>query len=181
MRLFSLLLVLCLSLSTAFAAQSGFRGFTALPKPLGVSAIPFSDPGGNTVTIGAWQGQWLLLNVWATWCAPCVAELPTLQGLGLSNPRLQVIAVSFDTGKTTNDINAFLAKRNIGPFAGYMDSTRALQTALRSSGIPMSYLINPQGQIVARYRGAANWADPLVAQDVNRWMSAGAASSASLP
>lgn len=182
MRLLSLLLISLIAASPALAeVKMKYRGFAAVESPIGVAAIPFADPNGNQVTIGAWQGKWLLLNVWATWCAPCVAELPNLQKLALTHnmPQLSVAAVNVDRGKTNGEINAFLAEKKIGGFAGYMDNTRALQTALRSKGIPMSYLIDPNGRIVATYRGAANWVDPMVYVDLKRWIKAGTTSNTS--
>ena len=180
MRLLSLLLILCLSTLPAHAEQK-YRGFTASQKTLGISAIPFSDPYGRQVTIGSWQGKWLMLNLWATWCAPCVAELPTLERFAYAKhfPNLAVAAVSLDVDKTGEEINAFLAQRNIGPFAAYRDTTHAMETALRSIGLPMTYLIDPMGKIVATYRGSANWADPAVVQDLNRWINVGTTSNTS--
>lgn len=180
MRLLSLLLILCLA-PLAVSAEPQFRGFTPAKKILGISAIPFSDPYGRQVTINHWQGKWLLLNLWATWCAPCVAELPTLEQFATTQafPNLAVAAVSLDVNKTSGEIGAFLKQRKIGPFAAYQDSTHAMETALRSIGLPMTYLVDPAGKIVATYRGSANWMDPAVIQDLNRWINAGTTSNTS--
>ncbi len=175
MRRLWLVIMLCALGFPALATEMPFRGLEKLNTPVDASLARLQDPSGATITVQKWQGAWVLLNVWATWCAPCVAELPTLDRFARTHtfPNLTVIGVSVDANAQPGRIQQFLQMHNIGRFAGYLDSDTMVQELFNASGLPMTYLLNPQGVAVAQYRGGANWLDPKVAQDVKRFMSSG--------
>ena len=82
----------------------------------------FEDPDGESVQLSAFEGKPLLLNLWATWCGPCVKELPTLDALAAERAgRLQVVALSQDSGGREK-VDAFLAKARLGTLEPYLDS-----------------------------------------------------------
>lgn len=144
-------------ISANFARE--FAALRRATEPLMLPDEEFYDREGRKVRFSDFKGQPLLVNFWATWCAPCVVELPSLDALQkYYDGKLQVIAVSMDINKDQDEINEFLSKREIGPFAGYYDMDGNLARTMDMRGIPTSYLIAPDGHILYRFEGDANWA-----------------------
>jgi thiol-disulfide isomerase/thioredoxin len=102
------------------------------------------------------------VNLWATWCAPCVKELPTLNRLSQSNKALQVIAVSQDSGPHPSVV-AFLDGK-APDLAPYQDSKMALSGKLGAEVLPTTILFDAKGREVWRYVGDLDWTSPEAAR-----------------
>ena len=129
------------------------RSHQGKPAP----ATEFKDPAAKTISIATFKGTPVLVNLWATWCAPCVKELPTLEALEAAQKgKLAVIAVSQDmTPKST--VDAFLAGKKLGRFAAYHDSDMALSLDLGAQVLPTTILFDATGREVWRYTGDMDW------------------------
>ncbi|QDP20533.1 TlpA family protein disulfide reductase [Sphingomonas xanthus] len=128
------------------------------PSPVTV----FRDPDGGTFTLSKFRGTPLLVNLWASWCAPCIKELPTLQQLESAHAgdgRLAVIAVSQDMAPQ-GSVDAFLAERDLGRFAAYHDPEMGLSSALGTQILPTTILYDAGGKEVWRYVGDLDWTGP---------------------
>jgi thiol-disulfide isomerase/thioredoxin len=138
----------------------------AMPAPLAAEtkapAVPksaFVDAGGGKHSIGDFKGRYVLVNLWATWCAPCVSELPSLVKLQAAVPGLKVLAVDVGHDKTDNAA-AFLKSHNASALGTYVDTELALLHAFGAYGLPTTVLIDPSGKEVAKAQGPADWASP---------------------
>lgn len=118
--------------------------------------IQFLDPDGEKVSLAAFEGKPLLLNLWATWCAPCVAEMPTLDRLA-QKEGLQVLAVSQDIEGQEEKVAAFFKKRKLSRLEPYRDPDMALMTAIEAEVLPTTILYDADGREVWRMTGAADW------------------------
>ena len=118
-------------------------------------AAPFTDADGKPVRIADFAGRPVLLNLWASWCAPCVKELPMLDAIGRSG-RLQVVAVSQDSGPQPS-VKAVLAKLGVGGLGAYHDPSMSLSGALNAQVLPTSVLYDATGREVWRYTGDLDW------------------------
>jgi thiol-disulfide isomerase/thioredoxin len=118
-------------------------------------AATFTDAAGKPVRIADFKGKPVLLNLWASWCAPCVKELPTLDAIGRSG-KLRVVAVSQDSGPQAS-VKAFLAKLNVAGLGAYHDPSMSLSGALNAQVLPTSVLYDPAGREVWRYTGDLDW------------------------
>jgi thiol-disulfide isomerase/thioredoxin len=126
-------------------------------------AAEFNDPAGKPVTIAAFKGKPLLVNLWATWCAPCVKELPTLDKLAAGGA-IKVVAVSQDSGPHPSVV-AFLKSHRIGTLEPYQDSNMGLSGALGPDTVlPTSILFDANGREVWRYVGDLDWTSPEAAK-----------------
>jgi thiol-disulfide isomerase/thioredoxin len=128
----------------------------------------FDDPDGETVTLASFEGKPVLLNFWATWCAPCVKEMPTLDRLAArQSDKLQVIALSQDTGGR-EPVDAFFSKAGLKALEPYMDPKLALMGELRVDVLPTTILFDAGGREVWRVTGEEDWtgarAAALIAQ-----------------
>lgn len=137
----------------AVQAKGVDRSHRGRPAP----ATVFSDPDGEETSIAALGGKPLLVNLWATWCAPCVKELPTLDRLAAARgDTLAVVAVSQDMGPH-NSVRAFLDKLGIDRLGAYHDPDMALSSALGAEVLPTSILYDSQGRELWRYVGDLDW------------------------
>jgi thiol-disulfide isomerase/thioredoxin len=123
----------------------------------------FNDASGKPVTIADFKGKPLLVNLWATWCAPCVKELPTLDKLAAGGA-IKVVAVSQDTGPSPSVV-AFMKSHGIGTLEPYQDARMGLSGALGPDVVlPTSILFDANGKEVWRYVGDLDWTSPEAAK-----------------
>nr|WP_242653520.1 TlpA disulfide reductase family protein [Sphingomonas jatrophae] len=120
-------------------------------------AIPFTNPDGGPATLATFRGKPLLVNLWATWCAPCVAEMPALDRLAVRDKaRMNVIVVSQDlAGKRA--VDPFFAKQKFAALQPYLDKQNVLMTALKTENLPTTVLYDARGKEVWRVNGALDW------------------------
>jgi len=119
----------------------------------------FHDPGGGDISLADFHGVPVLVNLWASWCAPCIQELPTLEKLEqaqAADGRLGVIAVSQDRAPKAS-VDAFLADKGIARFAAFHDPEMALAGALGVQIMPTTVLYDADGREVWRYIGDLDW------------------------
>jgi thiol-disulfide isomerase/thioredoxin len=132
---------------------------TAAPK------APFAGGDGRDVHLSDFAGRPLLVNIWATWCAPCKVEMPTLDALAaLEEGKTSVIAVSQDLeGRTP--VQAFFKATKIGNLEPYTDSDNQLLSAIGgNASLPTTILYNSDGIEVWRVAGSVEWDDAEVAK-----------------
>lgn len=123
-----------------------------------VAEVTFVDGDGNERSLNDFQGQVVVLNLWATWCAPCRKEMPSLNRLQakLGGDDLEVVALAVDRGDIAK-INAFYAELGVSNLAVYHDPTAKAGRTLRAPGLPTTLVIDRQGHEVGRVLGDAEW------------------------
>ncbi len=141
---------------------------TADPQPAPTST--FTGPDGRTMRLSDFQGQVVVLNFWATWCAPCVTEMPSLAKLqaAYANRPVKVVAISVDRAADEADARTFLAKH--GPLTFYADPKFAMPFALnpRVAGLPTTVIYDRDGKERARLAGGADWSGPEARAVIDR-------------
>ncbi|WP_374409263.1 TlpA family protein disulfide reductase [Pelagerythrobacter sp.] len=121
-------------------------------------AITVTDPDGKELNLAAAQGTPVLLNLWATWCAPCVKEMPILDDLaGEHEGALRVITVSQDMGGAEK-VAPFFAQMDFAHLEPWMEPDLNLGFALESQSLPTTVLYDASGQEVWRVVGEYDWA-----------------------
>lgn len=120
-------------------------------------AIPFLGPDGGPATLTKFRGKPLLVNLWATWCAPCIAEMPALDELAAREQgRLQVIVVSQDmAGQRV--VDAHFAKYKYKLLQPYLDKDNVLPLALKTETLPTTIFYDAAGNEQWRVFGAMDW------------------------
>ena len=142
------------------------KGLDRSHKGEAAPVVPFKNPDGGDFDLGKFKGRPVLVNLWASWCAPCIKELPTLQQLEQAQAdegRLGVIAVSQDMAPQ-GSVEAFLAERDIGRFAAFHDADMKLTDALKIQIMPTTILYDAEGKEVWRYVGDLDWTGPEAAK-----------------
>ncbi len=155
-----------------FAATivGGFFSVRALRQDLATAGVGSRAPGFTAATLDSvprtksladYSGAVVLLNLWATWCAPCRVEMPSIQNLhdAYATMGLKVVAVSVDAGGTEEQIRAFADSLGL-TFEILHDSTGGIQRAYLTTGVPETVVIGRDGIIRKRVRGAIHWDSP---------------------
>jgi thiol-disulfide isomerase/thioredoxin len=129
------------------------------PKPL--PELTFKDEQGALHTVQAEKGKLTIVHFWATWCIPCVAELPHIDALqNLYGPQgLKIITLSIDGENRMPMVKNFL-KAHSAKFTPYLDIQNAAFKASGGEGVPTTLFLNEKGESIARVDGALNWESP---------------------
>lgn len=131
--------------------------------PVPVPQVPFTTADGTETTLAGFQGEALLVNFWATWCAPCLKEMPSIDALaGLMNAAetpvpFRVVAISLDRGGPGRP-QAFLEKIAAKHLALYTEPTMRIAREMQAHGLPVTMLIDADGRELARLTGHTDWA-----------------------
>ena len=128
------------------------------PQPVGDAT--FTDREGRKLTLADWDGQVVLLNFWATWCAPCRAEMPALDALqGEMGDRAAVVTIA--TGRNLLPaIDKFFDDQNITRLPVLLDPKSTLARQMGVAGLPVTVVLDREGREVARMIGEADWNSP---------------------
>ena len=131
------------------------RSHAGTPAP----DLAFEDGEGRPARLSAFRGRPLLVNFWATWCGPCIVEMPSLDALAerQGDSGVRVIAVSQDS-EGRQKVTDFFAARSFRRLEPYLDKEMSLMAALQLDTLPTTILYDAQGREVWRMTGAADWA-----------------------
>ncbi|MCY7338846.1 MAG: TlpA family protein disulfide reductase [Sphingomonas bacterium] len=142
-----------------FVAAEPGKGVDRSHRGETAPTVMFHNPDGGAISLAAMKGVPTLVNLWASWCAPCVKELPTLDRLAHSHVidgQLGVVAVSQDIGPQSS-VKAFLAQHKIADLGAFHDPEMALTSALDVQVMPTTVYYDAAGKEVWRYVGDLDW------------------------
>ena len=157
----------------ASEAKGEVAAMLAADPPQLLSDLAFDGPDGTPMTLADRAGKVLLVNLWATWCAPCRKEMPALDALQkeAGGNDFEVVAVNVDTGGDEKP-KKFLGEIGIENLAFYRDDTLELFNTLKrrglALGLPVTLLVDREGCLMAHMNGPAEWAG----EDARRLISA---------
>ncbi|MFY0692641.1 MAG: TlpA family protein disulfide reductase [Paracoccaceae bacterium] len=144
--------------------------FAEAPAP--VSDVVFADAEGNPVTLADYRGEYVLLNFWALWCAPCREEMPAFDRLmeRMDGAPFRVVTVA--TGRNALPrIVEFFEEHDLTNLPILLDPKMELAQSSGALGLPVTLLINPDGQEVARAQGALHWDSDAAVELFRSWMA----------
>jgi len=160
-----LILVFIIGIGVMILLQSNKSSFESAGKQRfkkGGHAPNFTLPGlnGKMVSLADYKGQVVLLNIWATWCRPCVEEMPSMEKLyqTLKDEKFVILAVSIDESGA-DVVRPFMKKHKLS-FPALIDSAGTLKNLYRTTGVPESFIISKQGGILEEIIGPRDWAAP---------------------
>lgn len=137
-------------------------GFTLVDEP--APSFSAQSSTGGEVSVTSLQGRWSLINFWASWCEPCREEMPSMRDMARSfnNEDMQLVALSLDTDETA--MRRFLIEMGVTPddFILASDASGEISARYGTRLLPETWLVDPDGQIVARIQGAIDWTAPEV-------------------
>ncbi len=155
-------LVLALWLAAApLAATERTANFALHDEARPAPEIAFIDGEARTRTLADFRGQAVLMNLWATWCAPCRKEMPALDRLqaALGGPDFEVVALSLDRAGV-EPVRRFYRETGVKEIAIYLDASGKALRDLKVTGLPTTLLIDREGRELGRLIGPAEWDAP---------------------
>lgn len=142
-------------------STGALAAFLVKPERKPVPDIGFQDGAGKELKISEWKGRVVLVNLWATWCAPCRKEMPALAQLQakLGSKDFEVVAISIDR-KGVEASSAFLRETGAEALKLYVEPSSRILNDLQALGLPATVLIDRQGREIGRLLGPAEWNSP---------------------
>jgi thiol-disulfide isomerase/thioredoxin len=126
-----------------------------------VADVSFAGADGQTVRLADFKGRYVLLNLWATWCGPCINELPALAALQRDIPKDQLTVVPVDLEKLdAAKVKDFLGQHHADGLPVYIDREMATMRGFAANELPLTILIDREGRELARAAGGQKWDDP---------------------
>jgi thiol-disulfide isomerase/thioredoxin len=121
--------------------------------------LEFQDAKGSWRSLSQYRGQWVLVNLWATWCAPCRKEMPQLDRLqeAFKGTPFHILPISLDNPQTAIRIFPFYQEHGLQNLPILSEQEGTIMRTLRPRGLPSSWLIDPQGRAVGEVIGYARW------------------------
>jgi thiol-disulfide isomerase/thioredoxin len=143
-------------------ARGEVAAFQVARQPRNIGDLSFAGPDGEPMSLASFAGQVALVNLWATWCAPCREEMPALDQLqqAMGSEDFQVVTVNIDMGSVDRPI-AFLESIGVEHLPLYRDASTKIFDELRSRGIavglPVTAMIDDEGCVLGHMNGPAEW------------------------
>ncbi len=156
--------------ATGAGEDPALARFVHLSKPQHLDNIAFIGPDGRSFELDAFRGRPVMINLWATWCPPCVRELPSLmrfrqefEGRGLT-----VAPVSID--RDTQKVTPFLEELGMSEMKTWFDTSNQFGQILPTDLIPATFVLDEQGRLVAFVRSFVDWDSPAVRAAMERYL-----------
>jgi len=162
----------------------GKRGLAARPFQFAaasadlddIAEVRFVDADGRRMSLADFRGKQVLLNIWATWCGPCLEEMPALERLQtrLGGPDFEVVALSIDH-ESVDVVREFYAELGLQALRIYVDRSTMAPVNLNVLGVPTTLLLDRNGRELGRYMGPAEWDGEEAASVIREHLSAASA------
>ncbi|MFM5917670.1 MAG: TlpA family protein disulfide reductase [Novosphingobium sp.] len=142
------------------ASEAAALAISGIDRSHKGSALPdfqLKDPAGKELNLASLKGKPLLINLWATWCAPCVAELPQLDAIAGKSAGLKVLTINQDTQKL-DAVAKFLAERGVKHLESWLNPDNSVMFHYDAPALPTTVLYDSSGKEVWRTSGPRDWA-----------------------
>ncbi len=161
-RMISAIAVFALLFAVRPAQAADLKGhFAVVTEAHSLPDFVFEDASGKSMTLADFRGHPVLLNLWATWCGPCVRELPSLDQLQVLMANDGLVVLAIDTERNGADVGKiYFAQHDVKNLTVYSDPSGHMGSTLHARGLPTSFLINAEGIVSGRVEGGVNWSSP---------------------
>lgn len=151
-----------------FRPQLPAAQLTVHDRPRPLNDFSFADGSGRRLTLSRFRGSFVLVNVWATWCPPCKAEMASLNRLAsdFAASDLRVVPISIDVSGPAG-VQAYYDRQSLTKLGVFVDPPKNVMDALAVSGIPTTLLLDRDGREIARMVGPAQWDAPASLQRIS--------------
>ena len=147
--------------------KSELENFELSKEKKNISDLIFKDHQEKEISFSYFKGKVLLVNFWATWCAPCIKEMPSLDRLKSKiDGNFDVIAISLDRDGVKK-VNDFFNENKITNLEKFFDIKNSLAKEMNLLGVPTSFFVNKEGDLIGYYQGDMEWDNDVVLEFIN--------------
>jgi thiol-disulfide isomerase/thioredoxin len=150
------LLLISLFLTMFLGKTYAQDDFSLYPEPFRAPSSLFEDKNGSLKTLGNFQGKVVILNFWATWCTPCMVEMPSLNALQQKHSNLAIVPIVAQ-GEDVSKIRSFYRNYKLSALDYFIDNNMFTAKSFQVENIPTSYIFNKDGELVAFVSGSVDW------------------------
>lgn len=152
----------------AALAEGDMKKLRFHKTPVAVSEVAFVGEDGSKMTLADFQGQHVVLNFWAMWCAPCITEMPHLSTLQTKMADQPITVVTVAVGRNNPAaVAAFFEEKGIDNLPFHKDAKQRFSRDMRVLSMPVTVVINPEGMEIGRMLGAADWGSDTAVSMLN--------------
>lgn len=127
-----------------------------------VSEVPFETLEGTKVNLSDYRGNLVLVNLWATWCAPCIKEIPMMDKIRRDNLTNKLVVLPLSIDEQYDQVAAFLTRHSLGDYPTLVDPQRQIDKMLPADVVPATYVFDGDGNLIGFLRGYLDWGDKEV-------------------
>ncbi|GAA4891135.1 TlpA disulfide reductase family protein [Ferrimonas pelagia] len=172
-QFFVAMLALLMSSANAFPGASSdpaLERFIHLSRPQALETVQILGPDGASFDLSQFRGQPVMLNLWATWCPPCIRELPSLERFrqDFEAKGLQVAPISID--RDISVVQPFLAELGITDMETWFDTSNQIGKILPTDLIPATFILDSEGNLVGFVRSFIDWDNPAVRKTMEQYL-----------
>ena len=170
MRLKPLVFFAVVGLLAALAIYQELQGPSPTLQGSQAPDFELKNSQGNIVRLSDYRGNLVFLNFWATWCGPCIDELPAMMEMNgqFAGRSFEMLGVSFDTD--WDDVNGYLDEHRI-ELSTVLDPAQTMRQSFRTTGVPETFLIDGNGIVLKKYIGAKPWSTPYMIAEVEEMLN----------
>ena len=160
-----IILILCTGLSLILLPEeqaasanysASYLGIQEYSSPKDAKEFTLKDVTNKKVNLKDYRGKVVMLNFWATWCAPCREEMPSMEKLYKQFKEKGFVIIAVASGEDINSVNKFMKQYNL-TFPTLIDSDYKVSDNYKVWALPTTYFINPRGQIIGKAQGGRDW------------------------
>ena len=156
-----ILLRFACALTMLVSALGAAEELTPYPNPAQAPALQLPDTRSDTHKLSGYRGKVVLINFWATWCPPCIKEMPSLQRVWEQLHREDIAVLAVNLGEPAEVVKPFLQQYPVD-FPVLLDTELTAANAWKVQGLPTTFVVDPEGQLVYRVLGDREWDDPQI-------------------
>ncbi|MEZ9236324.1 TlpA family protein disulfide reductase [Shewanella sp. 10N.286.52.A9] len=138
-----------------------------------VEHVPFTDLSGNEVSLQAHQGNLVIMNLWATWCAPCIKEIPMMDKIRVDNKHRNLVVLPVSIDEEHEKVAAFLTRHQLEGYPTLIDPQQHANKMLPINVVPATYIFDGNGHLVGFLRGYLDWGNkdvqPFIEQLIEKY------------
>ncbi|MEC4728004.1 TlpA family protein disulfide reductase [Shewanella sp. D64] len=127
-----------------------------------VPDVNFKDTKGGSIQLKEFKGKLVMVNLWATWCAPCIKEIPQMENIRQVNKNNNLVVIPISIDEESDKVQAFLERHKFGHYQTWLDPKKNIDQVMPADVVPATYFFDGSGNLVGFLRGYLDWGDKEV-------------------
>lgn len=136
--------------------------FVEMQSAREVPDVTFTDTEGGEINLKQYKGKVVMVNLWATWCAPCIKEIPQMENIRQTNIDKDLVVLPISIDEESEKVKPFLARHGLAHYKTWLDPNKNIDQVMPADIVPATYLFDGSGNLIGFLRGYLDWGDKEV-------------------